>query len=352
MHIQLQTLSYSYTDMHMHPCDMHMLSYSYSSIQISTCCYAVNYTHAFMYLLHLTTMQSYNYIHSCARIIALALTNALLHSRISTRSRCLARALSHSYYQLLCWTCSTLSIVSMHAPAYCNSFYCIIARSRLAQRFLSYQRMRLPYPTLSIVSSHALALLNAFYSSIAYSRSVRRFLLCHHMRLPCSTLSIITSHARRFLCYHRMHSPAATLSTLSSLTLDCCDAFYSIIACARMLQRFLLYHLLQSPASTLSILSSFTFTCYDAFLSIISSHAFVLPDAFHRLPCNAFYSIINCARLTDTFYRRFLLPTTDTLTSPDCSYTCIVSQLIRPSILSYRCSLNHTYALAWTSVRL
>jgi hypothetical protein len=134
-----------------------------------------------------------------------------------------------------------------------------------------------------------------------------------------------------------MHSPAATLSILSSLTLDCCDAFYSIIAYAGMLQRFLLYHLLHSPAATLSILSSFTLTCCDAFHSIVSSHAFALPDVFYRLPCNAFYSIINCARLTDTFYRRFLLPTSDTLTSPDCSYTCIVSQLIRPSILSYRC---------------
>jgi hypothetical protein len=164
MHIQLQTFSYSYTDMHMHPCDMHMLLYSYSSIQICTCCYAVNYTHAFMYLLHLTTMQSYNYIHSCARIIALALTNALLHSRISTRSRCLARALSHSYYQLLCWTYSTLSIVSMYALAYCNSFYCIIACSRLAQRFLSYPCMCLPYPTC------------AFYRIIACARLAQRFL--------------------------------------------------------------------------------------------------------------------------------------------------------------------------------
>jgi hypothetical protein len=177
MHIQLQTLSYNYTDMHMHPCDMHILSYSFSSIQISTCCYAVNYTHAFMYLLHLTTMQSYNYIHSCARIIALALTNALLHFRISTRSRCLARALSHSYYQLLCWTCSTLSILSMHALAYCNSFYCITACSRLTQRFLSYHRMRSPCSTLSILASHTLALFDAFYCVITCACLAQRCLL-------------------------------------------------------------------------------------------------------------------------------------------------------------------------------
>ena len=207
-----------------------------------------------MYLLHLTTMQSYNYIHSCARIIALALTNALIHSRISTRSRCLARALSHSYYQLLYWTCSTLSIISMHALAYCNSFYCIITCSRLAQHFLFYHRIRSPCSTLSIVSTHALALLNAVYYNIT-----------------CATLSMLSSHA-----------------------LTCCDAFYSIIAYTGLLRRFLFYHRLRSPVATLSIVSSLALACCDAFYSII-----VYTHLLRRFPL---YRIITCARLA----RRFL----------------------------------------------
>jgi hypothetical protein len=164
MHIRLQTFSYSYTDMHMHPCDMHLLCYTAIHLfkYALAAMQSIKLMHSCIYFI--LQLCSHNHIHSCARIIALALTNALLHSRISTRSRCLARALSHSYYQLLCWTYSTLSIVSMYALAYCNSFYCIIACSRLAQRFLSYPCMCLPYPTC------------AFYRIIACARLAQRFL--------------------------------------------------------------------------------------------------------------------------------------------------------------------------------
>jgi hypothetical protein len=205
MHIRLQTFSYSYTDMHMHPCDMHLLCYTAIHLfkYALAAMQSIKLMHSCIYFI--LQLCSHNHIHSCARLIALALTNALLHSRISTRSRCLARALSHSYYQLLCWACSTLSIVSMYALALLNAFYCINVCSRLLQLFLLYHRMLSPCSTLSIVSMHVLALPNV-----------------------------------RFLSYHRMRSPCSTLSILASYTLALFNAFCCVITCACLVQRCLL----------------------------------------------------------------------------------------------------------------